>query len=149
MTSLAHQTLVEHQILEHVKDALRLTLEMKVSSSSLARKLSSVRFMAQSFERHLNRLLILEEDGGYMEMVRERRPQLIDEATRLRHEHGELRELLAGIKQGLDGLADGDEERFHGTCHKLRDLLDRLDEHDAREINLLEQVLIDTAAPAG
>ena len=147
MTSLAHQTLVEHQILEHVKDALRLTLEMKISSASLARKLSSVRFMAQSFERHLDRLLDLEEDGGYMEMVRERRPQLTDEAARLRHEHAELRELLASIQQGLEGLADDDEERFHGVCHKLHDLLDRLDEHDAQEINLLEQVLIDTRNP--
>ncbi|HEY5314412.1 MAG TPA: hemerythrin domain-containing protein [Pirellulales bacterium] len=147
MTSLAHQTLVEHQILEYVKDALRLTLEMKVSSTSLARKLSSVRFMAQSFQRHLDRLLDLEEDGGYMEMVRGRRPELIDEAARLRHEHGELRERLAGIQLGLAGLADNDDERFHGVCYKLRDLLDRLDEHDAREINLLEQVLIDPASP--
>src|ERR1700679_364526 len=118
MTSLAHQTLVEHQILEHVKDALRLTLEMKTSSTSLARKLSSVRFMAQSFERHLDRLFDLEEDGGYMDMVRERRPQLIDEATRLRHEHAELRGLLASIQQGLEALTDDDESRFHGVCHK-------------------------------
>ena len=46
MTSLAHQTLVEHQILEHIKDALRLTLEMKASPTSLSRKFGSVQFMA-------------------------------------------------------------------------------------------------------
>lgn len=147
MTSLAHQTLVEHQILEHVKDALRLTLEMKATAGSLSRKLSSVRFMTQSFGRHLERLLSLEEDGGYMDLVRERRPQLVDEAARLRQEHAELRELLANISRGLEALADDDDERFNGLCHKLHDLLDRLDEHDAKEVSLLEEVLLDAVAP--
>jgi len=162
MTSLAHQTLVEHQILEHVKDALRLTLEMKASSASLGRKLSSVRFMTQSFQRHLDRLLDLEEDGGYMDLVQQRRPQLFDEAIRLRSEHAEFRQLLNHILQGFEpgdhesggsppsqrAMAAGamnvvDEARFHGVCYKLHDLLDRLGEHEAREIGLLEQVLID------
>lgn len=145
MTTLAHQTLVEHQILEHVKDALRLTLETKITSVTLPRKLSTVRFMAESFERHVERLLALEEDGGYLTLVRDRRPALYDQVIALRGEHGEFRSTLAQIVQGLNGIgasSQDDEERFHGLCHKLHDLLTRLDEHDAREIELLEQVLI-------
>jgi hypothetical protein len=150
MSSLAHQTLVEHQILEHVKDALRLTLEMKASASSLSRKLSSVRFMTQSFQRHLERLFDLEEDGGYMDLVQQRRPELFNEAARLRHEHAEFRQLLGQIAPALgqmsvDPVGQVEEERFNSICHKLHDLLDRLDEHEAKEIDLLEQVLIDGA----
>ncbi|HEX4149242.1 MAG TPA: hypothetical protein VHY20_09655 [Pirellulales bacterium] len=154
MSSLAHQTLVEHQILEHVKDALRLTLEMKVTSTSLSRKLSSVRFMAQSFQRHLDRLLNMEEDGGYMDLVRQRRPHLFEVASQLRSEHIEFRQRLSQLVQGLDQLdaepsSAADEERFNGVCFKLHDLVERLDEHEAKEIDLLEQVLIDPVSPAG
>jgi hypothetical protein len=143
MSTLAHQTLVEHQILAHVKDALRLTLETKVTSVSFERKLSSVHFMSESFHRHLERLLALEEDGGYLDLVRQNRPELLDRVVALRAEHAEFRHSLRQILQGLEASAD--DESFHGICHKLRDLLDRLDRHDAQEIDLLEQVLIDRA----
>ena len=87
-----------------------------------------------------------------MDLVHRRRPQLFDETTRLRSEHVEFRQLLRHILQALDEMGNAqatgvvEEERFYGICHKLHDLLDRLDEHDAKEISLLEQVLIDAAA---
>jgi hypothetical protein len=143
MSTLAHQTLVEHQILAHIKDALRLTLETRVATISVGRKLSSVRFMAASFERHLQRLLDLEEDGGYMTLVQERKPDLLDQVLALRGEHAEFRQELRQIVGALENLApEGEEERFHGLCHKLHALVDRLDAHDAQEIHLLEQVLV-------
>jgi len=46
MTTLAHETLVEHQIMEHIKDALRLTLDARAWPAAQGRKLASVRFMA-------------------------------------------------------------------------------------------------------
>lgn len=142
MSSLAHQTLVEHQIIAHVKDALRLTLETKTATVSMPRKLSIVRFMCDSFERHLERLLDLEEDGGYMSLVRERKPQLYEEVVALRAEHGRFRDEVKQIQQSLHALGDADEERFGGQCHRLHDLLERLEEHDAKEIGILEQVLL-------
>jgi hemerythrin-like domain-containing protein len=148
MTSLAHQTLIEHQMLDHVKDALRVTLQSNVSLVTLASKLSSVQFMAQSFERHLARLFALEEEGGYLAMVRERRPELYERVVALRKEHAEFRAALENILHGFDALGNEDQQAFHVLCDSLTALLERIDAHDAREVELLEQVLIDRSSSA-
>jgi hypothetical protein len=146
MTTLAHETLVEHQIMEHIKDALRLTLDAKAWPTAQGHKLASVRFMADSFERHFLRLLDLEEKGGYMAVECERAPQLSPQITALRAEHAEFRQQLDETLQALRSLAGDEEERFEGLCRKLRSLLERIDAHDAKEVELLEQLLL--AKPA-
>ena len=53
----AQASCMEHQILDHVKSALRVTLDWKAPSIGLARKTSSVQFTAKSFTRHLLRMM--------------------------------------------------------------------------------------------
>ena len=147
MTMLAHETLIEHQIMEHIKEALRLALDARGWPSALGRKLASVRFMADSFERHFLRLLDLEEDGGYMLAECERAPQLSAQVTALREEHTEFRQELDQTLQALRLQAGDDEGRFEGLCRTLQSLLERIDVHDAKEVELLEQLLL--AKPVG
>jgi hypothetical protein len=66
MTTLAHATLIEHQVMEHIKDALRIALEAKAWPAAIGRKLASVRFMADSFDRHFRMLMNLEKADGYL-----------------------------------------------------------------------------------
>jgi hypothetical protein len=146
MTTLAHETLVEHQIMEHIKDALRLTLDTKAWPAAHGRKLAGVRFMAESFERHFLRLLDLEEKNGYMLAECERAPDLAARMQVLRQEHTEFRLQLNETLQALRSLAENEEGRFEALCRTLQSLLQRIDTHDAREVELLEQSLIQKPA---
>ncbi len=60
----ANQCWIEHQALTHIKEALRITLRWDIPSIGVPRKLSSVSFMLDSFQRHLDRLMKLEEEEG-------------------------------------------------------------------------------------
>jgi hypothetical protein len=143
MTTLAHATLVEHQIMEHIKAALRLTLDAKSWPAAQGHKLAGVRFMTDSFGRHFQRLIDLEEEGGYLLAECEREPALSVQITALREEHAELRRQLDQALQALHSLADDeDDERFDGLCRALQHLLSQIDSHDAREVELLQQVLL-------
>src|SRR3954471_23577512 len=92
--ALARQGLFEHELLERLKEALRLAKSWSVESVGFERKRSSVCFTAQSMCRHLERLMELEEEGGYMCEVLEAKPQLADDITVLRSDHDAFRRML-------------------------------------------------------
>jgi hemerythrin-like domain-containing protein len=139
----ASQCWVEHQTLVHIKEALRMTLRWDVPSFGLPRKLSSVTFMLDSFHRHLERLMNLEEDGGYMASVEEANPNLSYKVKVLQHEHDQFRTTLSDLQPALEILARreilvaDDEKNFIGACREIDDLLRRVDFHDAKENDLL------------
>jgi hypothetical protein len=138
----ATQCQIERQILEHVKAALRITLRWEVDDVGLEQKLSSVRFTAQSFRRHLERLLALEEqDGSYLDVVDECKPYLVDRATSLQREHAAFRETIDRVVASMERHSGVDRERFEQQCDELDELLDRIDHHNQRETDLLQEVL--------
>lgn len=131
-------SLMEHQILQHVKDALRITLGWDVRSVGLARKVSSVQFTMQSLRRHLDRVMGLEEEDGYMASVREAKPNLYDRVANLRLEHQEFRRALDSLMPALEKASPSDEERFDEVCAELNAFLARIDRHDKQETELLQ-----------
>lgn len=133
---------VEHKILEHVKAALRLTLDWNVPTVGLSRKLSSVRFTFQSFERHLRRLMELEESGGYMNIVGEHKPNLQEQAEALLEDHEYFRSTLEAVLPVIEALGDDDQQPFQDVCEQIAALLDRVDAHDRQEIELLQEALL-------
>lgn len=150
MDTVGHQCLLEHQILEHITAALRLSLEWKVTAVGYSKKLSTVRFTAQSFQRHLERLLMLEEGGGYMSLVRERQPALYERAVALRREHDEFRGTLAGILAELDQLPEDNGATLDDLCGRVEQLLLHLDQHHHHEIDLMQESLtIDVGGEGG
>ena len=140
--SVASQCWIEHKVLTHIKAALRVTLDWKVPSVGVLRKLTSVRFTLKSFQRHLERIMSLEEDGGYMIVVEELKPNMSEQADALRSEHDEFRASLERLVPSLDKLSPEDERRFHQVCYEINVLLDQVDQHDSKEVTLLQDALL-------
>jgi hypothetical protein len=140
--SVISMACMEHQILHHVKQALRVTLDWQAPVVSMPRKLSSLQFTIKSFQRHLERVISLEEEGGYMANVLEARPYFQDRIDQLASDHARFRKRLQKLMPQLNEISEWEEPRFNEVCSELRSLLDDVDEHDAREIELLQESLL-------
>jgi hypothetical protein len=84
----------------------------------------------------------LEESGGYMIIVGEHKPNMQEQAELLLAAHEEFRETLAALMPALDALGDDEAASFQNVCQDIRSLLDRVDEHDRREVELLQEALL-------
>jgi hypothetical protein len=133
---------MEHQILHHIKQALRVTLDWQAPVVSMPRKLSSLQFTIKSFQRHLDRVISLEEDGGYMAHVLDARPYFQDRIDQLASDHGRFRSRLRKLIPELNDINEWDEPRFNEACDDLRTLLEEVDQHDAQEIELIQESLL-------
>jgi hypothetical protein len=133
---------MEHQVLYHIKQALRVTLDWQAPVVSMPRKLSSLQFTIKSFKRHLDRVISLEEEGGYMADVLDLRPHFQDRIDWLATDHARFRSRLQALTAELNEISEWDEPRFDQACRELRTLLDDVDLHDEREIELLQESLL-------
>ena len=133
---------MEHQILHHIKQALRVTLDWQAPAISMPRKLSSLQFTIKSFQRHLERVITMEEDGGYMADVLEVRPHYQDRINELAADHDRFRARLKALMAEADTISEWEEPRFDEVCDALRTLLDDVDQHDQREIELLQESML-------
>ena len=140
--SQANAAWMEHRVLHHVKQALRVTLDWKVPSVGLPRKLSSVQFTLQSFQRHLERKMSLEEQDGYMVMVAEMKPNMHFRVERLEREHDTFRSTMRHLLPVVEALNEYQSEEFEHVCDEIATLLERIDHHDAEEIELLQEALL-------
>ena len=138
----ANAAWMEHQILDHVKNALRVTLDWKVPSVGVPRKLSSVQFTLKSFQRHLERLMDIEEQDGYMVVVAETKPNMSLRVERLEREHDSFREMIRKLLPEIESLSEYQTEKFEYNCDDIRLLLSQIDRHDAEEIDLLQETLL-------
>ena len=138
-TTAAEACRVEHRILEHVKNALRVALDWKVPDVGMPRKISSVRFTFKSFQRHLTRLMDVEEDGGYMAAVADFKPNLYHRVEALHDEHDNLRRLLADTVEYVELVSEDDVVQCTDACHEIAGLLARVDKHDRGEIALIQE----------
>lgn len=136
--SQANTACLEHEILNHIKQALRVTLGWKVPREGVSRKLSSVQFTLKSFQRHLERLMTIEEQDGYMSFVEEIKPNMHFRVDRLNRDHQRFRKSLEVLLPQVEALTEYDGEEIDATCAEICDLLDRIDRHDSDEIELLQ-----------
>lgn len=146
-TSNASTSWMEHSVLEHVKQALRVTLDWKAPVVSMPRKLSSLQFTMKSFHRHLERVMSIEEEGGYLDDILEVKPNLQSRIESLLGDHGRFRARIRELVPELDDLGEYDvsdwaEQQFLDVCQDIRNLLDDVDRHDAQEIDLLQESLL-------
>jgi hypothetical protein len=136
---IAAQTRVEHELLHYLIQGLRSTVAWRVQEPNASRKLSTLRFVAQSFQRHLERLLALEEHDGYMGLLGDAVPRLARATDGLRAEHEQFRFEASGIVQQLERLPATDLASLEKVCDELLALIFRIDEHSKREIALLQE----------
>lgn len=135
---------MEHQVFEHIKQAVLVTLNWQAPSVSMPRKLSSLQFTMQSFQRHFDRIVSIEEDGGYMAQAVDTKPYFQDRVDQLSREHGAFRDRIRRIVAEFGGITEWEEPQFENLCNELRELIANVDEHNKQEVELLqESVLMD------
>ena len=133
---------MEHQILDHVKQALRVTLDWKVPSVGLHQKLSSMHFTLKSFQRHLERVMELEEEGGYMALVAETKPNMSARVDRLALDHQSFRASIGELLPEVEALCQINDEGYEEVCQQIYELLDQVDQHDHAEVELLNDAFL-------
>jgi hemerythrin-like domain-containing protein len=140
-SQIAQQTLAEHQMLKYLIEGLRTTIDWPVSGNDCSRKLSTVRFIAQSFQRHLERMMTLEEFEGYMDLVTESAPSLRKAVAGLRQDHDRFRESARRVVQRLERASADNPTALTAICDEILTLLRQLDEHSKMEVGLLQEAL--------
>jgi hemerythrin-like domain-containing protein len=135
---------MEHQVFEHIKQALLVTLNWQAPAVSMPRKLSSMQFTIKSFQRHFERVISIESEGGYMANVVEAKPYMQDRIDQLAGDHARFRERLRMLMPQLNDIKEWEEPRFEQVCDDLRALIADIDRHNEQEVELLqESMLID------
>lgn len=135
---------MEHQVLEHIKQALLVTLNWKAPAVAMPRKLSSLQFTMKSFQRHFDRVMTIEEEGGYLSDAAAMKPHYQDRVEKLSKEHARFRERIKRIVAELNDTKEWEGPRFERICNDLRSLITDIDRHNQSEIALLqESALVD------
>ncbi len=132
----ARQTVLEHGLLKYLAVGLRAAFTWETCDEEHSRKLSTVQFIAKSFERHLERLMTLEEFDGYMDNVLDANPHLSRVVGSLKRDHAWFRQGMRQIATKVDRVSATDHGAFEDICDELAELLERLDEHDDKEAQL-------------
>ena len=140
--SFAGHIQMEQEIVQHVTEALRVALGWQTDEVGFAKRLSSTRFTVKSFQRHLERLFAMEEDGGYMATVGVEKPNLCSRIEALRLEHDGFREHLGRIVSELEQLSADDQESFHCLCNDLGALIDQVNAHERNENQLFQEAFL-------
>lgn len=135
---IAQQAAIEHEMLKHIGAALRATIGMK-TADDITRKLNGLRFISQSFQRHLEHVMALEEFDGYMNIVTESYPELTDRTKRLQQEHDRFREELGRLVWRLDRLSPQQVGAFDEVCQQVTAMLERVSDHNQREMALIQE----------
>jgi hemerythrin-like domain-containing protein len=139
---MAQQAQVENSLLNSLIEGLRHTLAWKVQGANDSRKLSTLRFIADSFQRHMERVMTLEERDGYMDVVVATDPNLGKTVDALRREHDKFRKGIATIVQDLGAVSSTDQATFTRICADLTLLLKKLDEHHQKETAIFQDVFV-------
>jgi hypothetical protein len=138
----ASQMAVENEALRHIIGALRTVLDWKPKGADFSRKLSSLRFTAQSFQRHVERLMALKEQGGYLTDAVEQKPNLNEAVQALLKEHDEIEESLHRIVYRLDHVNPADKAGMDAVCNDLEMLLLQVEDHHRREARLMQEAYL-------
>ncbi len=140
--SVASTACMEHQVFEHIKQALLVTLNWQAPSVSMPRKLSSMQFTIKSFQRHFDRVISIEVEGGYMADVLDAKPYMEERITHLAGDHARFRERLRKLIPELNDIKEWEEPRFEQVCDDLRSLIADVDRHNEQEVELLQDSML-------
>lgn len=130
---IAQQAKVELAILLQIEQGLRLALQWMMRGRGNTHKLSTLRFGAWSFERHMTRIQILTDHSGYLHVITKANPHLASDVAALKCERAELHDRLDSIIRRLDLVAHDDSDAFGRVCADLEGLLDDLRVHGQKE----------------
>ena len=137
--SIGSTSCMEHQVFEHIKQALLVTLNWQAPAVSMPRKLSSLQFTIKSFQRHFERVISIEVEGGYMADVVDTKPYMQDRIDQLAADHVRFRDRLRKLMPELNDIKEWEGPRFEKVCDDLRSLIAAIDRHNLKEVELLQE----------
>jgi hypothetical protein len=138
-SEIARQADVELSILLGIERALRSALQWMTRGRGNRRKLSTLKFQMGSFDRHLTRLHVLSDHGGYMHVVTDAAPHLAGEAEALGRERSGLHADLDRVMMFMERVSQDDAVGFAQLCADLQGFLDHLRAQGERERALVRQ----------
>ena len=139
---IAKQAMIEREMLGHIEQALRVVLGWQPSGGKAARKLSTLRFVGQSFQRHLDRLKVMDEHAGYMKLVVDAKPHLAATVETSKADRDKLQVTLDRVMLQMEHVSPDDSEKFDGLCEELSRFLDALTRHTQKERELFQEAFV-------
>lgn len=139
---IARQLEVELGILLAIERSLRLALQWMTRDRGNFHKLSTLRFAARSFERHLVRTRVLADHGGYRQLIGDKSPHLTNQVSKLRDQCEKLQAEFEEIILQLEYVSPDDKASFDRICDSLGSYLDNLEAIGQEEMDLLQQSFI-------
>lgn len=134
----ARQIEIELKILLHIEESLRVALQWMTRDRGNSRKISTIRFAARSFERHLTRTRVLADLGGYLRTVTARRPHFDSQVKALRKTRAALQTEFEHIVLQLEYVSSDDPSAVQQVCSELEHYLDNLKAHGQKEMELVQ-----------
>jgi iron-sulfur cluster repair protein YtfE (RIC family) len=95
----------------------------------------------ERFRAHLLKHFALEEEGGYLNAVREVQPALDKDIQGLMRQHREVGHLLTDVFHEVSQVQADMPLRIRDTCCRIRNLIEILQQHEDIENRLVSQVL--------
>lgn len=138
---ISQHMLLEHEVVARLADALRTAISWS-HHGGITRQLESVRFLAESYRRHLERMLEQEEHGGYLELVKASHRELEPDLLRLRAEHDQFRDRMQKALTDLESLTEPSQAELDQSLTELTSLLEQVDKHNKDEIQLLQSIVL-------
>lgn len=136
---IAKQMEVELALLLSIEQSFRIVLQWMTRDRGNSRKLSTLRFVARSFERQLTRTRVLADHGGYMHVITDTEPHLASEVKALRNVREELQVNFERIIVRLEYVSPDDAAGFAKACAEVEHYLVDLKAHGEKEMQLLQR----------
>jgi hypothetical protein len=136
---IAKQMEVELALLLSIEQSFRIALQWMTRDRGNSRKLSTLRFVARSFERQLTRTRVLADHGGYMHLITDTKPHLASEVKALRNAREVLQADFECIIIRLEYVSPDDAAGFVDVCAELERYLEDLKAHGQKEMELLQR----------
>jgi hypothetical protein len=146
---IAQQTIVENRLLKTIMEGIRETLVWKPTGTDFSRKLTTLRFISQSLQRHLEHLMTLEEYDGYMDFVVTRCPHLSKTVETLRQDHDCFRGNMRRLCHQIERASSADAGTFVDICANMDDFLTKLEAHNKTETRLMQEAFERTEGGEG
>ncbi|MFH1746667.1 MAG: hemerythrin domain-containing protein [Planctomycetota bacterium] len=91
----------------------------------------------EHFTAHFQRMMIIEEEDGYLLPVIEVRPTLAKQVELLQREHHELRHLTEELQRTVKSLKPDENLLIRDCCTRLQIFLGHVDRHEQHENHIV------------